>query len=314
MIGLSMTLPASHTVESPSQKRVIAALVVIQVLFGLNYVVTKSVVGHFPPLVWASIRIAICSVIMFAVAQISKRPHPPKTREFFVPLVGLALLGSIINQGSFLVGLHYTTSTNSAVLNTLIPVFTLLIVTIRGQERLTLNRAIGFVLALAGVLVIRRVEEISFSDATVLGDLLMIVNCLSYALFLSVGKSFLEKYDPIWTTAYLFLYGTIGLTLLAVPDYMRLSLPPMTSELVAAALYAVLGATLATYFLSNWTLRYAKSSQVALFIYIQPVIASLVAWSWMGEVITLRTSIASLLIFLGMLFALTKPKAQVTPR
>jgi drug/metabolite transporter (DMT)-like permease len=306
---------SSGSPRIPAPALVIAALVAIQVLFGVNYVVSKVVVKEFPPLVWASARIAISTLIMAAVAILSKRPHPPWSRSFFIPMIGFALLGTVINQAAFLVGLHHTTSSNSAVLNTLIPVFTLLIVTLRGQEAFTPKRLIGFVFAFAGVLAIRKVEDISFGNATYIGDLLTILNCFSYALFLSFSKKFLQKYDPIWATTWLFVYGTIGLTILAIPDWMRFQMPVMTPQLTGSAIYAVIGATLMTYFLSFWALRHAKSSQVALFIYLQPIIASFIGWSWMGDVITARTLISSALIFCGLLFAISdsaKQRAGVT--
>src|SRR5262249_33044935 len=145
---------------------VIAALLAVQVLFGAGYVVSKVLVGVFPPLVWASIRIIVSAALMMGFAIGSGRKHPTDGRKFFIPLIGYALLGMIINQSSFLVGLKYTTSTNSAVLNTLIPIFTLLIVTVRGQEPATSRRVVGFFLSLVGVLVIRHVENFSFSDST----------------------------------------------------------------------------------------------------------------------------------------------------
>ena len=295
----------------PAPALILLALITIQLLFGINYVVSKVVVKEFPPLVWASTRIAISTCLMLLIALLSGRKHPAPTREFFVPLIGFALLGTVINQASFLVGLHHTTSTNSAVLNTLIPVFTLIIVTLRGQEVFTLKKGLGFLFALTGVLVIRDLREISFGNTTWLGDALTILNCLSYALFLSFSKKFLQKYDPIWTTTWLFIYGTVGLTLLALPDWMTVTFPVWTPSLAGAAFYAIFGATLAPYFLSFWALRHAKSSQVALFIYIQPIITAAIAFAFYGQLITLRTVISSSLIFCGMLLGLsrvTKPK------
>jgi len=73
-----------------------------------------------------------------------------------VTVLGLMLLlGMVINQASFLTGLHLTTSTNSAILNTLIPVFTLLVVTIRGQERMGGRRLLGFLCALHALMSVR---------------------------------------------------------------------------------------------------------------------------------------------------------------
>lgn len=300
----------------PNPKLVLAALVTIQVLFGVNYVISKVVVGVFPPLVWASFRIIISSIIMVGVALAMKRPHPKGGFKYFGPLVIFALLGTIINQASFLVGLKHTTSTNSAILNTLIPVFTLLVVTLRGQEPATFKKVMGFILAFGGVLIVRKVENLSISDETAFGDFLTILNCLSYALFLSYSKNFMSKHDPIWNTSWLFIYGSLGLTALAMPDWMQFQMPVLTPTLIGAAVFAVFGATLATYFLNFWALAHAKSSQVALYIYLQPMVAAAMAWLWAGEVPTIRTASASALIFFGMLLGLSKDggaKVSATP-
>jgi drug/metabolite transporter (DMT)-like permease len=282
-----------YQMAQPSRALVLSALIAVQVLFVINYIVSKIVVGSFPPLVWASARIIISAAIMVLIAIVLKRKRPEGGWKFFGPLTIFALLGTVINQSSFLVGLKYTTSTNSAVLNTLIPVFTLLIVTLRGQESITVRKIIGFISAFAGVLVLRRVENLSLSDQTMIGDLLTILNCLSYALFLSYGKKFLERYDALWATSWLFIYGSVGLTMLAAPDWINFTMPVVDSHLFAAMLFAILGATLLTYFLNFWALAHARSSHVALFIYIQPVITALLAWLFQNEPITSRTILST---------------------
>ncbi|HTL11177.1 MAG TPA: DMT family transporter [Bdellovibrionota bacterium] len=276
----------------------------VQVLFGLNYVISKVVVGAFPPLVWASIRILIASAIMVATALLMGRPHPKDGRKFFVPLIGFALLGTIINQACFLVGLKHTTSTNSAIINTLIPVFTLLVVTLRGQEPLSGRRALGFLFAFVGVLVLRNVEKLTLSDQTVLGDALTMVNCLSYALVLSFSRGFLQQHDRLWTTAWMFVYGSVGITALAAPDWAGFHMPDLSPLLMGSAIFAIVGGTLMTYFLSNWALAHTHSTQVALFVYIQPVVAALFAWAWMGQPITPRMVASSGLVFVGVFLVL----------
>ena len=292
--------------KKPHPSWVILALLSVQLLFGVNYVVSKVVVDTLPPLVWASGRMLIAAFCMLVVALVLRRPHPKGGAAFFGPLVVFSMFGIVINQSCFLVGLHYTTPSNSAVLNTLTPIFTLMIVTMRGQERKDLRKVFGFLCAFAGVLVLRKVEEFTLSNQTALGDLLIIMNCLSFSYFIAFGKRFLEKHDQFWTTAWLFLYGSVGLTAMALPEWTHFSLPPMNQRLLACILFAIFGGTLLTYFLNNWTLKYAKSSHVALFIYIQPVIAIALAWLWMGHAPTLRTLLSCGLIFLGMLIALSR--------
>ncbi|MEK6704657.1 MAG: DMT family transporter [Bdellovibrionota bacterium] len=296
--------------KAPNPLLIVGALILIQVLFGVNYVVSKVVVDAFPPLLWASARIIISSVIMVAIAIFCKRPHPTGGWNFFGPLIIFSLLGIIINQSSFLVGLHYTSASNSAILNTLIPVFTLLIVTIAGYEPTTPKRITGFIISFIGVLVLRKVEQLSLSDATLIGDLLTILNCLSYGFFLAFSKNFLERNDRIWTTTWLFLYGSVGLTALATPQWLTFKMPVITPLLTGCMIFGILGATLLTYFLNFWTLAHTKSSSVAIFIYLQPVVASALAWSWFGETITFRTALSSLLIFAGVVLVLISSGEQ----
>jgi drug/metabolite transporter (DMT)-like permease len=291
-------------VRTPAPALVFGALILVQVLFGVNYVVSKVLVGNFPPLVWASIRLVIAASAMMAVAYFSGRKHPAKDRRFFVPLIRFALLGIILNQGAFLLGMSYTTATNSAVLNTLIPIFTLMIVTLRGQEALTVPKCLGFVAALMGVLVIRRVDQFSLSDQTLIGDLLTMFNCLCYAFFLSYSKPFLEAHDRVWTTAWLFTYGAFAMPVLALPSLQGFHPPEMTNTLIACMAFSILGGTVGTYFLNLWALTYTRSSSVALFIYLQPLVASAVAWAWLGERATLRVVISSLLILTGVVLGL----------
>src|SRR5262249_17193234 len=162
----------------------------------------------------------------------------------------------------------------SAILNTMIPIFTLLIVTLRRIEPLTVKRLLGFVAAFTGVLVIRRVENMSFSDRTLIGDLLTVLNCMSFAIFLTVSKKFVEKQYPIWFTTWLFIYGSIGLTLAALPDYRSFQWPEMNPTMIGCILFAIFGGTLLTYLLNNWALAHTRSTSVALFVYLQPVVAA----------------------------------------
>lgn len=299
-----MSAPVNETENEPSGLAVLAALIGVQLCFGSNYVVSKMVVTRFPPLVWAGTRIAIATLVLFAVCFASRRPRPKLDKDFLVPLIGLSLMGTILNQASFLVGLSLTTSANSAVLNTLIPVFTLLIVTLRGQEALNWKKGVGFVLALFGVLVIRKIEDLRFTDSTFIGDLLTVFNCVIYACFLSFSKKFLAKYDALWVTAFLFLYGTIGINLIAIPNWITFVPPTFDAHLLWIASFAIIFGTLVPYFLNFWALKYARASQVALFIYLQPVIAASVAFFWLGETITMRTVASSSLIFSGLVMAL----------
>jgi drug/metabolite transporter (DMT)-like permease len=295
--------------RAPSPMPVYGALLTVQLLFGINYITSKIIVGLFPPLLWATIRVFISGIILMSISILTKRPHPPRNRSFFFPLCLYAFLGISLSQGAFLVGLQHTTATNSAILTTLIPISTLLFVTLSGREPLTFPRLMGFLCAMSGVLVVLRVETFSLSDETLLGNALTIVNCLSYGLFLSLSKKFVASFDSLWTTTWLFLIGSVGLAVVSTPSLANLHWPEMTPQLVSCMLFTILGSTLMAYFLSIWALKQVRSSSVALFIYVQPVVASAIAWIFYDQRPTLRTCLAIVLIFTGMLLALLRKEA-----
>lgn len=278
-------------------------LVVVQVLFGVNYIASKIVVTAVPPLPWASVRAVIAGGILAAAAIGLKRTPPTDGRRFFLPLIVYSMLGVTINQGCFLVGLRHTTPANSAVLTTLIPVFTVLIGTVRGEERLTARRLAGFACAFGGALALMKVENLSVSHKTLLGDLLTVVNSASYALFLSIAADFIQHHDRVWTTAWLFLYGGMGLGIAAAPEWTDFHPLALTPRVLACMAFAIFGGTVLTYGLSLWALMRTRASSVASFIYLQPVVASLLAWIWLGQRPSARNGVATLAILTGLLLA-----------
>jgi drug/metabolite transporter (DMT)-like permease len=173
---------------------------------------------------------------------------------------------------------------------------------------MSLKKGAGFLFALAGVLAIRKIEDFRFSDVTAVGDLLTVVNCLSFALFLSLSKKFAQENDRFWMTTYLFLYASIAISLMAIPDYIRFVWPPIEGELLGAMIYSVVGATLMTYFLNVWVLAFVPSSVASLFGYFQPIVAAGVSWFWLSEPPTARTVVAGGLIFFGMLLSVSWSK------
>ncbi len=284
--------------------RVVVALVSAQILFGINYVASKSIIVLVPPLIWASSRNLIAAFLFFGIAFLRRKNAPQLNAKFFATLFFYSLLGIVINQGTFLLGLSKTTATNSAIICTLIPVFTLFFVAILGKESITTKRIIGFMVAFSGVLVLRKIEDFTVSDSTLIGDALILVNCLSYGLFLALSRPFIRSHDSVWISSWLFASGGMGLGILAAPSWVHFQWPSVGPELLAWMIFSVLGCTLLAYFLNVWALARTNPSSVAIYVYLQPVVASLLAWTYLGEAMTIRTLASSLFILIGMLLAL----------
>lgn len=287
-----------------SQFIIYAALILIQVLFGINYSTSKVIVGKLDPFIWSNIRFVIAGAIMLVFTLATRRPHPKPTKAFWVPIIPLSLVGMAFGQGLFLLGLKHTTSVNTAIITTSIPILTLLVVVLRKQESITINKLIGFFLAFSGVVFIRDLSQVSFGAETFIGDLMVFLGAFCFALYLSFGRKFLLHFDNLWTTTWMFIISGIFMTLINIPKFSSFVMPDMNNVFIGSASFTIIGATLITYFLNNWALKRAPSGNVALFIYLQPVIAGLIGWYFLDETITLRMVICSMLIMSGLIFSI----------
>jgi drug/metabolite transporter (DMT)-like permease len=287
-----------------SQALVYIALIATQILFGINYATSKVIVTKLDPFIWSNLRFVIAGLIMLSYCLITRRKHPIINKNFILPILPLSLLGMALGQGLFLLGLKNTTSVNTAIITTSIPILTLVIVVLRKQEAVTMNKLLGFLLAFAGVIFIRDLSTVSFGSDTFLGDIFVFLGALSFALYLSYGKKFLMGHDSLWVTTWMLLISGLFMTLINITDLLSFEFPTIDSVFIASAAFTILGATLITYFLSNWALKKAPSGNVALFIYLQPVVAGLNGWYFLDEAITLRMIICSALIMSGLLVSI----------
>ena len=293
-----------------SSQKFYGVLLLVQLLFGIQYVASKYVLSALPPLVWASLRATAAAFLFGLTAYFLGKLDPKRALQQAKPLIVFALLSTAINQGCFLYGLTYTTVTNSALLNTLIPVFTLLIVTCTGREHFSLVKFIGTGIALLGALSLNRFEDLSLSNQTFLGDLLTIANSLCYSFFLAFSKPFLERENRLWATTWFFIYGCVALWVLSIPQWSDINVPPFSWEVTGAMIFSVVGGTFLTYLLVNYAIAHVPASVVALFIYLQPIIAGGMGWWLLNESITPRTLVSAGLIFVGVYLSVQKSNAK----
>jgi len=279
-------------------------LVFIQVLFGVNFTASKIIVTSISPLLWTNIRFLLSGLIMVGIAKFLGREHPPVKKEFFIPIGLLSLLGIGVGQGVFLIGLNYTTSINASLILTLIPVTTLLIVIIKGQERATPFKIIGMLLSFAGVAFIRDFSQLDLNSIGLKGDLLILLAMLSVSLYISFGKKYFAMFDNFWTSAYLFLISSLLMTVFNFKGLIEINYIDLKMTVIASGFYSIIGATIISYLVGNWALTKVSSSQSSLFIYLQPLIAALLGVFFLGETLNTRFYIALGFIFTGFMLSL----------
>lgn len=283
-------------VRSVSRTTVHGLLLLTQVIFGTLPFTGQEAMRSFPPMGVAALRIGGAALVLGLLAgrrlgEMSRRDLP------FVAL--LSMLGLVGNQVLFLEGLSRTTQTNAAVLITTIPVFTALIAVLAGRERISPARLTGIVLALGGALFLVGVERFDLGEARVAGNLMVVGNSLLWSIHLVLARPFLQRVDPGVAIAWMFLLGAVVVLPLGLPQVVAAA-PEVSLRGWLTAGYVVLGPTVVTYLIYVWGLRHVEASGVAVYTYVQPVVAGALAVWWAGERFSLRLGLGAAAIFAGV--------------
>tara|TARA_Y100000768_G_scaffold308633_1_gene242859 strand:- start:59 stop:937 length:879 start_codon:yes stop_codon:yes gene_type:complete len=283
-----------------------------QILFGLNFPASKIIVSQIDPMLWSNMRFLLAGLGMLFLCLVFRRKAPPLTLNYFKQLIPLSLLGMALGQGLFLYGLRSTTSVNSAILITTIPILTLIVVVVRKEELLNYNKIIGILIAFLGVILMRNIDQFSLSNANFIGDLFVLIGAFCFALYLSLGKKFFRTYDNMWSTTWMFIVSALTMAIFNIGKVGELTDIQLNVDIVMSGFYSVFFATLLTYLINNWALMKVSSGIVAIFIYLQPIVAGLVGYFYLGEEITSRMLYCSLFILVGVLLTLKSRKPKPT--
>ena len=283
-----------------------AALAGAQVGFSLFPIFGKLALATIPPLPFAAFRVTAAAVLLEAI----RRAHGGETirREHRARLILYALLGVSFNQILFISGLALTSAIHTTILTATIPVFTLAGAVLLRHESLTARASAGILLAGAGALALLNVHRFEWANGSFRGDLLLIANSISYSLYLVLSRRGLADYRAPAFTAAVFRYGAVLIVLAAIPDLRRFSFartPPLAWACLAAV---ILLCTVIPYLLNSWALARTHASQVAFYVFLQPLIATALAIPILGESLTAKTLVAGALIFAGLAVSLARAR------
>ncbi|MDH7514269.1 MAG: EamA family transporter [Bacteroidota bacterium] len=293
--------------DSSLKLRVHSALLFVQITFGGFSVFGKYVVGSVPPLAVAGIRVLGAAPLFLLLAAQQGRAVPPWGELPRLALLGL--FGVCMNQILFIVGLSYTTATNAAILITSIPLFTLTAAALLRIEKLKAQTVQGVALAVAGALIVLDPSHFSLGGSVSFGNLLILLNCVSYSLFLVLAGRVLLRLPPITVIAWSYILGGIPVLAVSAPTLAAWS-PSSTPALAwAGLLYIVLFATVVNYALNTWAIRHTSSSVVAAYTTLQPLVAATLASVFLGESIGWQET-AGFVLIAGGLLRVTAPKPK----
>ncbi|WP_302274098.1 DMT family transporter [Alistipes ihumii] len=288
-----------------------AAMLGVGVIFGLLSPVSKALLdsGLISPAGLMMTRTAGAAAA-FWTASLFVRREPVALRDR-LSLFFAALLGIVLNQGSFILGVSMTSPIDASVVTTTAPIFAMIIAALYLREPITGMKIAGVAIGAVGalMLILSSPAAASSGSGSVGGDLLCMFAQLSYATYFVVFKGLIGRYGPVTLMKWMFLFATLCWLPFGAEDFVSTRWQAFGWRNFAEVGFIVLGATFLTYLLLPVGQKNLRPTVGCMYNYLQPLVASLVAvLAGMDRFTTIKAA-AVVLVFAGV-YAVTRSKSK----
>ena len=294
---------------NPSLFKIYGSLILVQLIFGFHYLTTSIIVERIDAFEWTAIRIFFAGVLMTLIYR-HRILNFPKGKEWNF-LIILSLLGIVLNTAFFTKGLEYTTPAHASLISCMIPVMTLVFAWLLGKEEMNKYKSLSILIAMSGALILFGIDDLDIRSELFFGDILIFINFSCFGLFLVLSKSMIEHHSSLGLTVLVMSLGSVILLPFSVKGiYLNYDLWLSQPWWIwFAAFYSIFFATVVTYSLNYYAMGFVESSKVALFIYLQPVVAGSLSVLLGRDEITVRLLVSSALIMFGLLLSTIETKS-----
>ncbi|MGJ8591252.1 MAG: DMT family transporter [Aquaticitalea sp.] len=289
----------------------IIAVLMVQLLYGLNYTFAKDVMagGYLTPYGFILLRVGGAALLFWLFSWMGPKEEIDKRDyiKFFIA----AIFGVVVNMLLFFKGLEFTTPIHASVIVTLTPVLVLILSAIFLKEKVSFLKVLGVAFGLAGAVVLTVYGKSTRpADNVLLGNTFVFMNMVSYSIYIILIKKLTTKYHPFTFIKWLFLFGFFMVLPFGYSDVMATEFSTFSPFIIFSVLFVVIGATFGTYLLNPLALRHLKATTVTIFIYVQPVIAGIFAILMGSDTLGIVKIIASALIFTGVYLVTMRPRVS----
>lgn len=272
------------------------------IIYAINYIVAKGIMPNYlEPRAIIFLRVVGAAIIFWIVSAFF--PKEKVERKDLIKLAYISFFGIALNQVMFFEGLNLTTPINASIIMVGVPIVVLFFSHLIIGDKLTLNKIIGIALGTSGAAyLILQSGSLSLSSNTFIGNLFIVVNVTSYGLFLVLVKPLMAKYSPLTIMKWVFLFGLFYVTPVSINLAINADYGVIPTNIWVSIGFVILFTTVFAYLLNNYSLKALSPTVNSAYIYLQPVLTSVIALSFGKDTLTYVEVIAALLIFMGVYF------------
>ena len=281
-------------------------LILVVASWGANFSVIKAALDEFPVHTFNALR-QVVAAVSFAIVLWRMAPAGRRVARADVGrVIFLGMIGGAIYQLIFVSGVTRTSVANSGLIFGLTPVAVSILSSFLGHERLGITRWLGGPVSVVGLyFVVGHGAEVS--TATLVGDALVFVAMVCWAIYSVVSRPLLGRYSPMTLTAWA--------AIIAAPPYVAASVPSMLATdwsrvtwwgwalVLWSSLFCLVGAYVVWY----TGVQRLGSTRTSAYSNLTPIFAMGVAWLWLGETVSSGQMIGAVAIFAGVFLTRLSP-------
>ena len=283
------------------------SLFLANLIYAINYTFAKDVMPNFiQPSGFILLRV-IGAVTLFSIMYFLFVKERVDMKDI-IHLSICGVFGVAINQLLFFNGLNITTPINAAIIMTINPVLVIIMSAIILNEKINIRKGIGIALGLAGASsLILNAGSLNGSADFMLGNTFVFINAASYGLYLVLVKPLMQKYHPITVMFYVFGFGFLYVLPFGYNELLAVEWTSFPTKIIWKVCFVVVFTTVIAYLLNSSALKILNPSTVSIYIYTQPVLATLFAIFSNSDTLDGLKIISASVIFLGVYLVSVRP-------
>ena len=278
------------------------AVLLTNIFFGANFSAVQYIAQRGVPAFGLNvIRVGVSSILfwllIFFIQQRKwiKREHIPR-------FLLCAITGVVINQLLFIKGLTLTLSIHASLLILITPIFITFIAAWIGREALNIFKITGLILGICGAIILVLQKESSGQGSNImLGNILVILNAISYAFYFVLVKPLMKEYHSFEVIRWLFTLGFCFMLPIGWSEFSSIPWKALSVKDYVILSSIVFFATFLAYLFNLYGISKLGASITGAYIYTQPIFATIIAVFVMNEQLTIQKLIAAALIVSGVL-------------
>ena len=284
------------------------AATLVSIIYGVTFTIAKDVMPEFiEPFGFILLRVG-GSVLLFWMVSFFG-PKEKIAKSDFPRIIAAAFFGVALNMLTFFKGLSYTSPIMGAVLMVTTPMIVLILSAIIMKERMLKRKVFGIVLGLAGtVSLILYGKSMINAPNEMLGNLLVFINAISYGFYLIIVKKLMDKYNAFTFVKWIYSFGFLMVLPFGWSEFDAVNWSMVPVDIYWKIGFVVVFSTFLTYLLNLVSMRELKPTTVAVFIYLQPLFATVFAISLGKDELSWVKIGSAILIFTGVYLVTQKKK------